>query len=66
MGGGDFCGGSDEDWALVFWDVVAAVGAFDEGCIERDDFQQAAEAELFFQEKFCNFEFWEGDGGVEK
>ena len=42
------------------------MGAFDQGRIERDDIEEAAEAEFLFQQKLGDLRFGEGDGGVDE
>ncbi len=42
------------------------MGAFDEGGIEGDDFQQAAYPEFLFQQELRDLRFREGDGGVDE
>ena len=59
LGTGDGAVGSEEDRLLGLGDVVAAVGSFYERGVERDDVEQAAQAELFLEEKFRDAELWQ-------
>ena len=52
--------------ARVLPKIFPAVGAFDEGGIEGDDFEEGAYPELLFQEELGDLRFREADGGVDE
>ena len=56
----DGCFQADDDRLLGLWHPVAAVGAADEGGIERNHLQQATEAEFFLQQELVDPEIWRG------
>jgi hypothetical protein len=66
LGGSYIRTSADEDWSLCFRNPVAAMGAFDQGRIERDGIQQAADAGFLFQEELGDLAFRKTDGGVDE